>query len=104
MHIEAKLVQASMPSTNEISLVQAFTRARDGDKDGFEQLYLHYQPIYKIRLFRLVEEWEIAEELYQEAIMRAWQGLSKKQSFSHFERSLYVVVRKFVRRTVSFRS
>src|SRR5258708_40022475 len=88
MGVEIKTVRVSTLSPVQESLEQAFTNALAGNREGFEHLYFHYQPIFLKRLSRLVDEKETAEELYQDAMMKAWRALSKKQSLLHFEKSL----------------
>ena len=59
-------------------------RARRGDSRAFEELYrLHHRRVYALAL-RMARDTSRAEEMTQEAFVRAWQALSSFRSESAF--------------------
>ena len=71
---------------NEILLI---TRVKQNDIQAFEQLYrLHAGRVFAI-CFRLVANHAIAEELAQEAFIRAWQKIRSFRGESSFSSWLY---------------
>jgi RNA polymerase sigma factor (sigma-70 family) len=79
--IERVLDKALPALTDEAPLIDA---ARSGDRRAFESLYrLHVGRVYAVCL-RLTAHVETAEELTQEAFVRAWQRLSSFRGDSAF--------------------
>jgi len=85
MQPETVTVKTLAQSKNEMSLSDALACAQVGDKRGFEKLYLHYKAEYKKLLYRLVEDLNVAEDLYQETFIRVWKELQAKKSLGNFE-------------------
>jgi len=60
------------------------TRARQGDRIAFGQLVeLHQQMVYTLSV-RMMKQTELAEEVAQDAFVKAWQQLPKFQEKSKF--------------------
>ena len=73
-------------STSEAGLVQ---RARGGDRDAFEELVRrHADRLYAVVL-RFVADAGEAEEVTQEAFLRAWRSIERFQGRSQFFTWLY---------------
>lgn len=64
-------------------------RAKQGDRDAFEQLVLDNQNRVFSLALRLVGDREEAADLSQEAFVRAWQGLGSFQGESSFATWVY---------------
>ena len=74
---------------SEANLVR---RARGGDRDAFATLVdLHAVYVYNLAL-RLVDQPQEAEDLAQEAFIRAWRGLPRFRAEAQFRTWLYRIV------------
>ncbi len=74
------------PRDSQADLVR---RARSGDVDAFEELYRgHVGRIYAVSL-RMVADPALAEELTQEAFVRAWRKLASYRGTSAFSTWLH---------------
>ena len=63
---------ANSPVTDDAALV---ARAREGDREAFTELVMHYQvPLYNMAL-RMVGSRDDAADIAQEAFLRAWEKL-----------------------------
>ena len=62
------------PNFEEADLVLA-TRARQGDREAFSRLYEKYVREIGAYIFRIVHSPEVAEELTQDAFLKAWIAL-----------------------------
>ncbi len=63
---------ANSPATDDAALV---ARAREGDREAFTELVMHYQvPLYNMAL-RMVGSRDDAADIAQEAFLRAWEKL-----------------------------
>ena len=59
-------------------------RAREGDREAFEQIYhLHVRRVYALCL-RMSADRDLAESLTQDAFIRAWRNLSSFEGRSRF--------------------
>jgi RNA polymerase sigma-70 factor (ECF subfamily) len=73
-------------------------RARDGDRDAFEQLVLmHADRLYAVVL-RTCASRDDAEEVVQETFLRAWRGLRRFEGRSQFFTWLYRIAINEARR------
>ncbi len=78
---ECRIPVMSAPRDSEADLVR---RARRGDVDAFEDLYRgHVERVYAVSL-RMVADPSLAEELTQEAFVRAWGKLGSFHGASAF--------------------
>ena len=74
---------------NEQTLI---ARAKRGDASAFEVLVtMHSQYVYNLAL-RVVKDPHEAEDVAQEAFLRAWQGLPRFRSQAKFSTWLYRIV------------
>src|SRR2546428_14066796 len=63
---------ANSPTSDDAALV---ARAREGDREAFTELVMHYQvPLYNMAL-RMVGKPDDAADIAQEAFLRAWEKL-----------------------------
>lgn len=78
---------ASTPvELDDQQLVQA---SKLGDQDAFSQLVLRYQrPIFNL-VYRIVQHYEEASEITQDAFLAAWQGLPSFRGDARFATWLY---------------
>lgn len=71
---------------------QRVARAQNGDIEAFESLIHHYaEDMYNLAL-RIVDHPDEAEDLAQEAFVRAWQGLPGFRGEARFSTWLYRIV------------
>jgi RNA polymerase sigma factor (sigma-70 family) len=74
------------PSSAEPDLIE---RARAGDRDAFEELVRrHADRLYAV-VIRFVADDDEAQEVTQEAFLRAWRGIGRFQGRSQFFTWLY---------------
>ena len=78
--------QQSPPGVNDGALV---VRARAGDRLAFEELVRLYADRLHAVVRRLVDNEHEAEEVTQEAFLRAWRGIAKVKGDSQFFTWLY---------------
>lgn len=76
---------------------QLVDKAKQGDQNAYGQLYLHFLPrIYRF-VFHLVWDEHLAEDITQEAFLKAWRSLdrfsAKKGTFQAY---LYMIARNTV--------
>jgi len=67
-------------------------RARQGDEVAFEQLVRRYQRYVFNVAYRVLGDYADAEDMAQEAFVRAWRGLSGFQGQARFTTWLYRIV------------
>ena len=75
-----RAVHRRAPLGEEVDLARdrvLIARAQDGDRGAFDELYLHYyRRLYRLCLRRLYDAHE-AEDVAQEAFVRAWRALPR---------------------------
>ncbi len=71
---------------DELQLVSA---SRDGDQDAFAQLVQRHQRRVFNLAYRMVQDYEEANEITQEAFLAAWQGLPSFRGDARFSTWLY---------------
>ncbi len=64
-------------------------RAQVGDQAAFEELILLHGPAVHRMLARVLGNWADAEDVAQEALLRAWRGLSGYRGAARFSTWLY---------------
>ena len=80
---------ARRPTSARLTESELVDRARTGDVEAFERLAsLHTDHVYMVVL-RLVEDRAEAEDVMQEALLRAWRGIDRFQHRSMFFTWLY---------------
>lgn len=63
--------------------------SRQGDQDAFAQLVQRHQRRVFNLVFRMVQQYEEANEVTQETFLAAWQGLPSFRGDAHFSTWLY---------------
>jgi len=69
--------------------VQLVTASKNGDQDAFSLLVQLYQRRVFNLIFRMLQDYEEASEVTQEAFLAAWQGLSSFRGEARFSTWLY---------------
>jgi RNA polymerase sigma-70 factor (ECF subfamily) len=78
--------QELTPDTNELDLI---TLAQGGDRHAFGELVRQHRKGVVNVVYRMCGQVELAEDMAQEAFIRAWQKLPGYQPRSHFRNWLY---------------
>src|SRR6266487_3059027 len=84
-----------MPMTNVISPaaeqddLQLVTASKSGDQDAFAQLVQRYQRRVFNLVYRMLQQYEEANEITQETFLAAWQGLPAFRGDARFPTWLY---------------
>src|SRR3990170_3273480 len=78
--------EATLHSSPERALV---ARARVGDPDAFSLLVAPYRHGVHIHCYRMLGSLHEAEDLLQEALLRAWRALDRFEERSSFRGWLY---------------
>lgn len=68
---------------------QLVTASKNGDQDAFSLLVQRYQRRVFNLVFRMLQNYEEASEITQEAFLAAWQGLSSFRGEARFSTWLY---------------
>ncbi|MEO7021496.1 MAG: sigma-70 family RNA polymerase sigma factor [Ktedonobacteraceae bacterium] len=83
----------SLPGTVSTQLeqddVQLVTASKNGDQDAFSLLVQHYQRRVFNLVLRMLQDYEEASEITQEAFLAAWQGLPSFRGEARFSTWLY---------------
>lgn len=74
-------------------LLKTVQRAYENDRDAFSDLYMNYKKPLGSYLMTLVNNEEVAKEIYQETFTRAWKHLSEVRNPSHFKPWLYTIAK-----------
>jgi RNA polymerase sigma-70 factor, ECF subfamily len=85
-----------MPLTNVVSStlaeqddLQLVTASKKGDQDAFAQLVQRYQRCVFNLVYRMLQQYEEANEITQETFLAAWQGLPAFRGDARFPTWLY---------------
>ena len=82
------------PAAEDAAVLALVARARDGSRDDFAHLVERFQsPLYAFLVVRTASP-EDAEELCQEAFLRAWQRLALYDSRWRFSTWLFTLARR----------
>src|SRR5205085_4891716 len=65
------------------------TASKKGDQDAFAQLVQHHQRRVFNLVFRMLQQYEEANEVTQETFLAAWQGLPTFRGEARFSTWLY---------------
>jgi len=94
-----QLLQSShsigMPLTNVVSPaaeqddLQLVTASKNGDQDAFAQLVQRYQRRVFNLVYRMLQQYDEANEITQETFLAAWQGLSGFRGDARFSTWLH---------------
>ena len=79
----------SRNSHNQETIEALVERAREGNMPAFEKLVAHYQDRVYNYVLRMIYDPVEAEDVAQEAFVRAWQGLARFRGASSFQTWLY---------------
>src|SRR5579859_4082878 len=79
----------TIPSAAEQDDVLLVTASRRGDQDAFAQLVQRHQRRVFNLVFRMLQQYEEANEVTQEAFLAAWQGLPSFRGDARFSTWLY---------------
>src|ERR1700674_642004 len=82
-------VSNAIPSTIEQDEARLVVASKQGDQDAFAQLVQQHQRRVFNLVFRMVQEYEEANEITQEAFLAAWQGLHSFRGDARFSTWLY---------------
>src|SRR5258706_16296770 len=82
-------VSNAVPSTIEQDEAQLVTASKQGDQDAFAQLVQQHQRRVFNLVFRMLQEYEEANEVTQETFLAAWQGLPSFRGDARFPTWLY---------------
>src|SRR5579859_7473588 len=84
--IPISAVAAARTEQDEEKLVSA---SQAGDQDAFAQLVQHHQRRVFNLVYRMVQDYEEANEVTQDTFLAAWQGLSSFRGDARFSTWLY---------------
>src|SRR5258708_9389392 len=82
-------VSNAIPSTIEQDEAQLVVASKEGDEDGFGQLVQQQQRCVFNLVFRMLQEYEEANEVTQETFLAGWQGLPSFRGDARFSTWLY---------------
>ena len=76
-------------SKDEISNAELVTKSQFGDKAAFEQLVIRHQDLVFSLAYKLTGNREMANDVAQEAFIRAWKAIEKFRGDSTFSTWIY---------------
>ena len=76
-------------SKDEISNAELVRKSQFGDKAAFEQLVIRHQELVFSRAYKLTGNREMANDVAQEAFIRAWKAIEKFRGDSTFSTWIY---------------
>src|ERR1700730_8442939 len=82
-------VSNAVPSTIEQDEAQLVTASKQGDQDAFAQLVQQHQRRVFNLVYRMLQQYEEANEVTQETFLAAWQGLPSFRGDARFSTWLY---------------
>jgi RNA polymerase sigma-70 factor (ECF subfamily) len=82
-------IPGTVSSPIEQDDVQLVTASKNGDQDAFSLLVQRYQRRVFNLVFRMLQNYEEASEITQEAFLAAWQGLRSFRGEARFSTWLY---------------
>ncbi len=83
----SQLEEDSFP--NELSEAELVARSQNGDKEAFEQLVVRNQDLVFSLAFKLSGNRDLANDIAQEAFIRAWRAIEKFRGDSAFSTWIY---------------
>ncbi len=89
LHNEGIPLPNVVPSCIEQDEAALVAASQAGDQDAFAQLVQHHQRRVFNLVFRMLQEYEEANEITQEAFLAAWQGLPSFRGDARFSTWLY---------------
>ena len=75
--------------SNEISKSELVRKSQLGEKDAFEQLVIRHQELVFSLAYKLTGNREMANDVAQEAFIRAWKAIEKFRGDSTFSTWIY---------------
>lgn len=82
-------IPGTVTSPVELEDAQLVTASKNGDQDAFSLLVQRYQRRVFNLVFRMLQNYEEASEITQEAFLAAWQGLRSFRGEARFSTWLY---------------
>lgn len=82
-------IPGAVSSPLEQDDIQLVAASKNGDQDAFSLLVQRYQRRVFNLVFRMLQNYEEANEITQEAFLAAWQGLSSFRGEARFSTWLY---------------
>lgn len=82
-------IPGAVSSPFELDDVQLVAASKNGDQDAFSLLVQRYQRRVFNLVFRMLQNYEEASEITQEAFLAAWQGLPSFRGDARFSTWLY---------------
>jgi RNA polymerase sigma-70 factor (ECF subfamily) len=82
-------IPGTVSALTEQDDIQLVTACKNGDQDAFSLLVQRYQRRVFNLVFRMVQNYEEASEITQEAFLAAWQGLPSFRGEARFSTWLY---------------
>ena len=75
--------------SNELSDEELVAKSQNGDKEAFEQLVIRNQDLVFSLAFKLSGNRDLANDIAQEAFIRAWRAIEKFRGDSAFSTWIY---------------